>query len=74
MSIEIKLDRILVERKMQLSQLADAVEVSIVNLSNIKTGKIKAIRFSTLSAICRVLNCQPGDIIKYIDDGIDMEK
>ena len=73
MSIEIQLDRILVERKMQLSHLADAVEVSIVNLSNIKTGKIKAIRFSTLNAICRVLKCQPGDIIKYIDDDIAID-
>lgn len=73
MSIEIQLDRILVERKMQLSQLSDLVGVSIVNLSNIKTGKIKAIRFSTLNAICRVLNCLPGDIIKYIDDDIDIE-
>lgn len=72
MSIEIQLDRILLERKMQLIQLADEVGVSIVNLSNIKTGKIKAVRFSTLNAICRVLKCQPGDIIKYIDDGIDI--
>ena len=73
MSIEIQLDRILVERKMQLSQLTDLVGISIVNLSNIKTGKIKAIRFSTLNAICKVLKCQPGDIIKYIDDGLDIE-
>lgn len=72
MSIEIYLDRILVEKKMQLSQLADEVGVSIVNLSNIKTGKIKAIRFSTLNAMCKVLKCQPGDILKYIDDDIEI--
>lgn len=71
MSIEIQLDRVLVERKMQLNQLAEEVGVSIVNLSNIKTGKIKAIRFSTLNSICKVLNCEPGDILKYVDDGLD---
>ncbi|AFS78853.1 HTH-type transcriptional regulator [Gottschalkia acidurici 9a] len=74
MSIEIHLDRILVERKMQLNQLAEEVGVSIVNLSNIKTGKIKAIRFSTLNAICKALNCQPGDIMIYVNDEIGIEE
>ncbi|QKE76105.1 helix-turn-helix transcriptional regulator (plasmid) [Arthrobacter citreus] len=68
MSIIIRLDRVLADRKMQLNELADTIDISIVNLSNIKTGKIKAIRFSTLEAICKVLKCQPGDILEYIDD------
>jgi len=67
MSIIIRLDRVLADRKMQLSELADAIDISIVNLSNIKTGKIKAIRFSTLEAICKVLKCQPGDIMEYVE-------
>ena len=53
------------DRKMSLNQLAREVGISNVNLSNIKTGKISAIRISTLEAICRVLNCQPGDILEY---------
>lgn len=62
------------DRKMGLNDLAEKVGISNVNLSNLKTGKVKAIRFSTLNAICRVLNCQPGDILEYIyvegeDDG-----
>lgn len=68
MSIILRLDRVLADRKMQLNELAEAIDISIVNLSNIKTGKIKAIRFSTLEAICKVLKCQPGDILEYIDD------
>jgi putative transcriptional regulator len=53
---------------MRLNELADAVGISNVNLSMMKTGKIKAIRFSTLNAICKVLKCQPGDILEYIPD------
>ena len=49
-------------------KLAEKVDVSIVNLSNLKTGKVKAVRFSTLNAICKVLNCQPGDILEYVED------
>ncbi|MED3189834.1 helix-turn-helix transcriptional regulator, partial [Bacillus toyonensis] len=64
-------DRVLADRKMQLGELADAVGISVVNLSNLKTGKVKAIRFSTLNAICRVLNCQPGDILEYDDSEND---
>ncbi|PGS56791.1 helix-turn-helix transcriptional regulator [Bacillus sp. AFS041924] len=67
MSIILRLDRVLADRKMQLNELAEAVDISIVNLSNIKTGKIKAIRFSTLEAICKVLKCQPGDIMEYVE-------
>lgn len=65
MSIIIRLDRVLADRKMQLSELAEKVDVSIVNLSKLKNGKVKAIRFSTLEAICEVLDCQPGDILEY---------
>lgn len=68
MSIIIRLDRVLADRKMKLNDLADMVGVSKVNLSNMKTGKIKAIRFSTLNEICRVLDCQPGDILEYTKD------
>jgi putative transcriptional regulator len=55
----------LARRKMSLSELSERVDISIVNLSVLKTGKAKAIRFSTLDAICRELNCQPGDILEY---------
>jgi len=68
MAIITRLDRVLADRKMQLNDLADKVKISVVNLSNLKTGKVKAIRFSTLSAICRELNCQPGDLLEYIPD------
>lgn len=68
MSIIIRLDRILADRKMKLNDLASAIGLSNVNLSNIKTGKIKAIRFSTLNSICEVLECQPGDILEYYED------
>ena len=63
--IVLRLDRVMADRKMSLNQLAAQVGISNVNLSNIKTGKISAIRFSTLNAICRVLQCQPGDILEY---------
>lgn len=66
MAIITRLDRILADRKMQLSELSEIVGVSIVNLSNLKTGKVKAIRFSTLNSICKALNCQPADILEYI--------
>lgn len=68
MAIIIRLDRVLANKKMKLNELANLIELSPVNLSNIKTGKIKAIRFSTLEAICKTLECQPGDILEYVDD------
>ncbi|KAF5028845.1 Cro/C1-type HTH DNA-binding domain protein [anaerobic digester metagenome] len=68
MPIILRLDRVMADRKISLNELAQAVGISNVNLSNIKTGKISAIRFSTLEAICRVLNCQPGDILEYQPD------
>jgi len=66
--IIIRLDRMLANRKMRLNDLAAQVGISNVNLSYLKTGKVKAIRFSTLNAICKVLRCQPGDILEYIED------
>ena len=65
MPIILRLDRVMADRKISLNQLAREVGISNVNLSNIKTGKISAIRFSTLEAICDVLDCQPGDILEY---------
>ncbi|MBO4910864.1 MAG: helix-turn-helix transcriptional regulator [Lachnospiraceae bacterium] len=63
--IVLRLDRVMADRKMSLNELSDKVGVSNVNLSKIKTGKISAIRFSTLESICEVLDCQPGDILEY---------
>lgn len=65
MAIILRLDRVMADRKISLNELAEKVGISTVNLSNVKTGKIKAVRFSTLNAICRVLDCQPGDILEY---------
>jgi len=65
MPIILRLDRVMADRKMSLNTLAEKVGISNVNLSNIKTGKISAVRFSTLEAICDVLDCQPGDILEY---------
>lgn len=65
MSIILRLDRVMADRKISLNELAEKVGIANVNLSNIKTGKISAIRFSTLDAICDVLDCQPGDILEY---------
>ena len=65
MAIISNLDILLARRKMTLSELAERVEVSVVNLSKLKTGRSRAIRFSTLDAICEVLDCQPGDIIEH---------
>jgi putative transcriptional regulator len=65
MPIRVRLDRILFERRMSLTELADRVGVTIANLSILKTGKARAIRFSTLEALCRELDCQPGDLVSY---------
>ncbi len=69
MSISVKLDRVLLDRGMSLTELSERVGVTIANLSILKTGKAKAIRFSTLEAICKELDCQPGDILFFEDDG-----
>jgi putative transcriptional regulator len=63
MAIRVQLDRVLVERRMSLTELADRVGVTVANLSVLKTGKARAVRFSTLDALCRELNCQPGDLL-----------
>ena len=65
MAIHVRLDRVLLERRMSLTELADRVGVTIANLSILKTGKARAIRFSTLDALCRELGCQPGDILSF---------
>ena len=65
MPIRVNLDRVLLQRRMSLTELADRVGVSIANLSILKTGKARAVRFSTLSALCRELDCQPGDLLIY---------
>lgn len=74
MSIILRLDRVMADRKIKLNELAQEVGISPVNLSNLKTGKVKAIRFSTLDAICRVLDCQPGDILEYESDTEDYKE
>lgn len=69
MSIRINLDVVMAQRKKSLTELASEVDITLANLSILKTGKAKAIRLSTLDAICRALDCQPGDIIEYVEDG-----
>ena len=68
MPIIVNLDVMMARRKMSLNELSDKVGLTLSNLSILKTGKAKAIRFSTLEAICEVLNCQPGDILEYVPD------
>lgn len=68
MAIILRLDRVMADRKISLNELSEKVQISTVNLSNLKTGKVKAIRFSTLDAICKVLDCQPGDILEYREE------
>ena len=69
MAIEVKLDLLLVQRKMSLTELSQRVGITLSNLSILKTGKARAIRFSTLAALCRELDCQPGDLLEYRDFG-----
>lgn len=68
MAIILRLDRMMADRKMSLNELSQRVGITNVNLSKLKTGKASAIRFSTLNAICRALDCQPGDILEYQED------
>ncbi|NIM00203.1 MAG: helix-turn-helix domain-containing protein [Acidobacteria bacterium] len=68
MAIEIRLDLMLVKKKMTLTELSERIGISITNLSLLKTGKVKGIRFSTLDAICRELECQPGDILEHLPE------
>jgi putative transcriptional regulator len=67
MAITVKLDDMLYQRRMTLTELAEKVDITLANLSVLKTGKAKAIRFSTLEAICAALNCQPGDLLAFED-------
>lgn len=69
MAIIVNLDVMMAKRKISLNELSDRVELTLSNLSILKTGKAKAIRFSTLEAICKALDCQPGDILEYADTG-----
>lgn len=66
MAIILRLDRMMAHHKMSLNELAEKVGITTANLSNLKTGKVKAIRFSTLNAICKTLDCQPGDLLEYV--------
>ena len=68
MAIILRLDRMMADRKISLNELSEKVGIANVNLSKIKTGKVSAIRFSTLNAICKALDCQPGDILEYQKD------
>ena len=68
MAIIIRLDRMMADRKMSLNELAERVGMTNVNLSNLKNGKMKGVRFETMNSICRVLNCQPGDLFEYTED------
>lgn len=67
-AIRINIDMMMVKRKMSLTELSQRVGISMTNLSLLKTGKVKGIRFSTLEAICKELDCQPGDILEYVPD------
>ena len=69
--IYVNLDVMLAKRRMSLTQLSEKIGLTIANLSGLKTGKAKAVRFSTLDAICRALDCQPGDILEFREDGTD---
>lgn len=71
MPIVIRLDRELVERKMTLTELSERIGITVANLSILKTGKARAVRLSTLDSICRILDCQPGDILEYVAEAED---
>ena len=71
MAIVVNLDVMLARRKMRLTELSSRVDISLTNLSNLKTGRARAIRFSTLEAICAVLECQPGDLLEYVPDHVE---
>ena len=68
MAIIVNLDVMMAKRKMSLNELSERVDLTLSNLSILKTGKAKAIRFSTLESICKVLDCQPGDILEYVEN------
>jgi putative transcriptional regulator len=71
MAIKLNLDRVMLEHKISLTELADRVGITLANLSILKTNKARAIRFSTLDALCRALDCQPGDIIEFVPGEVE---
>ncbi len=73
MSIVVNLDVMMAKRKISLNELSERVNITPANLSILKTGKATAIRFSTLELICKELNCQPGDLLEWVDDGLSSE-
>ena len=73
MGIVVNLDVMMAKRKMSLGELAQKVDITMANLSILKNNKARAVRFSTLEAICKALDCQPGDILEYVDDGEEDE-
>jgi putative transcriptional regulator len=68
MAIIVRLNRIMADRKISLNELSAKVQMTNVNLSNLKNEKMKGIRFETMNSICKVLNCQPGDLFEYVED------
>ena len=72
MAIRVKLDHLLLDRRITLTDLAQRIDITIANLSVLKTNKARAIRFSTLEALCRALGCQPGDLLEYTDEPSDV--
>ena len=68
MAIIVNLDVMMAKRKMSLNELSETVNITLANLSKLKTGKVKAIRFSTLDVVCKALGCQPGDLLEYVED------
>jgi putative transcriptional regulator len=68
MAIAVKLDELLHQRRMTMTELAERIDITLANLSILKTGKARAIRFSTLEAICNALGCQPGDILEFVPE------
>jgi putative transcriptional regulator len=68
MAIQVKLDDLLHARRMTLTELAERVDITLANLSILKTNKARAVRFSTLEAICRALDCQPGDLLQFVEE------
>jgi putative transcriptional regulator len=74
MAIVVNLDVMMAKRKMSLNELSEKVGLTLANLSILKTGKAKAVRFSTLETICKVLDCQPGDILEFVDEKKKLKK
>ena len=74
MSIIVRLDVIMAKRKKPLGELAEELGITMANLSILKTGKAKAVRFSTLAKLCKILDCQPGELLEFVDDGVDVKE